>query len=128
MATEVKELATQTGKATEDIGKRVTAIQADSSDVVVAIERIESTIARIHDIQTTIASAVEEQTATTGEMGRSLSPRPPPGSGEIGAGIIAVAARRGGVLGPGAGQRRAPPVASAALSGQLDAAVRQFTL
>ena len=91
VATEVKELATQTGKATEDIGKRVTAIQSDSSDVVVAIERIEATIARINDIQTTIASAVEEQTATTSEMGRSLS-EAAAGSAEIGAGIVAVAA------------------------------------
>ncbi|MFC5382044.1 methyl-accepting chemotaxis protein [Aquipuribacter nitratireducens] len=90
VATEVKELATQTGKATDDIAKRVTAIQSDSADVVSAIERIESTIGRIHDIQTTIASAVEEQTATTGEMGRSLS-EAAAGSSEIGSGISAVA-------------------------------------
>ncbi|WP_380166381.1 methyl-accepting chemotaxis protein [Jannaschia sp. R86511] len=91
VATEVKELAAQTGKATEDIGKRVAAIQADSGDVVGAIDTIQSTIGRIHDIQTTIASAVEEQTATTAEMGRSLA-EAAAGSGEIGAGITAVAA------------------------------------
>ncbi|MFC3688960.1 methyl-accepting chemotaxis protein [Aquipuribacter hungaricus] len=126
VATEVKELATQTGKATEDIGKRVTAIQSDSSDVVVAIERIEATIARINDIQTTIASAVEEQTATTSEMGRSLS-EAAAGSAEIGAGIVAVAAA--------AEQSSAQAQTSAdatrglsTLSEQLDATVRQFTL
>ncbi|WP_380164597.1 methyl-accepting chemotaxis protein [Jannaschia sp. R86511] len=126
VATEVKELATQTGKATEDIGRRVTAIQADSSDVAVAIEKIESTIARIHDIQTTIASAVEEQTATTSEMGRSLS-EAAAGSGEIGAGITAVAAA--------AEQSSAQAQTSAdhtrglsALSEQLEATVRRFTL
>ena len=126
VATEVKELATQTGKATEDIGKRVTAIQSDSSDVVVAIERIEATIARINDIQTTIASAVEEQTATTSEMGRSLA-EAAAGSAEIGAGIVAVAAA--------AEQSSAQAQTSAdatrglsTLSEQLDATVRQFTL
>jgi methyl-accepting chemotaxis protein len=126
VATEVKELATQTGKATEDIGRRVTAIQADSSDVVVAIARIEATIARINDIQTTIASAVEEQTATTGEMGRSLA-EAAAGSAEIGAGIAAVAA---------AAQQsssRAQTSADATrglgtLSEQLHATVRGFTL
>ena len=55
-----------------------------------AIERIQETIGRIHDIQTTIASAVEEQTATTGEMGRSLA-EAAAGSSEIGAVISAVA-------------------------------------
>jgi len=126
VATEVKELATQTGKATEDIGRRVTAIQSDSSDVAVAIEKIESTIARIHDIQTTIASAVEEQTATTSEMGRSLS-EAAAGSGEIGAGITAVAAA--------AEESSAQAQASAdhtrgltALSEQLNATVGRFTL
>ncbi|MGM3042187.1 methyl-accepting chemotaxis protein, partial [Bacillus cereus group sp. BC46] len=62
VATEVKELASQTSKATEDIGKRVAAIQSDSGDVVTAIGSIQATIDRINDIQTTIASAVEEQT------------------------------------------------------------------
>lgn len=126
VATEVKELATQTGKATEDIGKRVTAIQADSSDVVSAIEKIEQTIARIHDIQTTIASAVEEQTATTSEMGRSLA-EAAAGSSEIGAGITAVAAA--------AEESSAQAQTSAehtrgltSLSEQLQTTVRQFTL
>ena len=126
VATEVKELATQTGKATEDISRRVTAIQADSSDVVVAIDRIESTIARINDIQTTIASAVEEQTATTSEMGRSLA-EAAAGSGEIGAGITAVAAA--------AEQSSAQAQASAehtgglsSLSAQLHATAARFTL
>ncbi|MFC5381094.1 methyl-accepting chemotaxis protein [Aquipuribacter nitratireducens] len=126
VATEVKELATQTGKATDDIAKRVTAIQSDSADVVSAIERIETTIGRIHDIQTTIASAVEEQTATTGEMGRSLS-EAAAGSSEIGSGISAVATA--------AEQSSAQAQTSAshtreltALSEQLTATVRRFTL
>lgn len=58
VATEVKELASQTGKAMEDIDRRFSAIQTDSGDVAVAIDTIPSTIGRIHDIQTIIASAV----------------------------------------------------------------------
>ncbi len=72
VATEVKGLATQTAAATEAISARVAAIQADTGDVVAAITEITDIIGRINDIQTSIASAVEEQTATTAEMGRSL--------------------------------------------------------
>ncbi|WP_067508818.1 methyl-accepting chemotaxis protein [Actinoplanes sp. TFC3] len=72
VASEVKDLAQETARATEDIGKRVTAIQADTSGAVEVIGRISEVIARINDFQTTIASAVEQQTATTGEMSRSI--------------------------------------------------------
>ena len=73
VATEVKELAQGTARATEDIARRVEAIQADTSGAVVAIGQISSVIARISEFQTTIASAVEEQTATTGETNRSVA-------------------------------------------------------
>jgi len=73
VANEVKELAQETARATEDIGRRVQAIQGDTSGAVEAIGRISEIIARISDFQTTIASAVEEQTATTQEMARSVS-------------------------------------------------------
>ena len=53
------------GASTEDIARRVEAIQADTSGAVAAIEQISETIAQINDFQTTIASAVEEQTVTT---------------------------------------------------------------
>ncbi|WP_432482047.1 methyl-accepting chemotaxis protein [Kineococcus esterisolvens] len=72
VAGEVKELAQQTARATEDIGRRVATIQADTSGAVTAISSISEVIARINDLQTTIASAVEEQTATTSEMSRSI--------------------------------------------------------
>jgi len=72
VASEVKDLAQETARATEDIAKRVDAIQSDTSGAVTAIEEISKVIARISDFQTTIASAVEEQTATTGEMNRSV--------------------------------------------------------
>ncbi len=72
VANEVKELAQETAKATEDIARRVQAIQGDTTAAVSAIEEISTIVAQISDRQTTIASAVEEQTATTNEMARSV--------------------------------------------------------
>jgi methyl-accepting chemotaxis protein len=73
VASEVKDLAQETAKATEDIGTRVNAIQQDTGGAVEVISRISDVIAQINDFQTTIASAVEQQTATTGEMSRSIA-------------------------------------------------------
>jgi methyl-accepting chemotaxis protein len=73
VAAEVKDLAQETARATDDISRRVEAIQADTTGAVVAIEEITRVITRISEFQTTIASAVEEQTATTDEMNRSVS-------------------------------------------------------
>jgi methyl-accepting chemotaxis protein len=72
VANEVKELAQETAKATEDIARRVLSIQGDTTAAVAAIEEISSIVGQISDRQTTIASAVEEQTATTNEMSRSV--------------------------------------------------------
>jgi methyl-accepting chemotaxis protein len=83
VASEVKDLAQETARATEDIGSRVNAIQQDTSGAVEVINRISEVIAQINDFQTTIASAVEEQTATTGEMSRSI--------GEVAAGSSRIA-------------------------------------
>ncbi|MFL6174218.1 MAG: GAF domain-containing protein, partial [Marmoricola sp.] len=73
VANEVKELAKETARATEDIGQKIEAIQADTQGAVAAIAEISEVIGRINDIQTTIASAVEEQTATTNEIARSVT-------------------------------------------------------
>lgn len=73
VANEVKELAKETAKATDDIGRRIDAIQGDSLDAVAAIESIGNIVAQIDGIQGTIASAVEEQTATTNEMARNVA-------------------------------------------------------
>ncbi|WP_229072928.1 methyl-accepting chemotaxis protein [Actinoplanes sp. DH11] len=73
VAGEVKELAQETAKATETISRRVQEIQSDTASAVAAIERISEVIIRISDYQTTIASAVEEQTATAGEISRSVT-------------------------------------------------------
>jgi methyl-accepting chemotaxis protein len=73
VANEVKDLAQETARATEDIASRVESIQADTTQAVAAIQEISHVIERINDYQTTIASAVEEQTATTAEMTRSVN-------------------------------------------------------
>ena len=73
VANEVKELANQTAKATEDISNKIQAIQVDSKSSEEAIQNISTIINRINDISSTIASAVEEQTATTNEIGRNIT-------------------------------------------------------
>ncbi|MFB9376089.1 methyl-accepting chemotaxis protein [Kineococcus gynurae] len=73
VAGEVKELAQQTARATEDITSRVAATQADSAAATAAISEIAEVIARIDALQTTIAAAVEEQSVTTAEMVRNVT-------------------------------------------------------
>ncbi|BBH69799.1 chemotaxis protein [Actinoplanes sp. OR16] len=73
VAGEVKELAQQTAKATEEITARIGAIQGSSESAARAIHEIRDVIQQIGDYTTTIASAVEEQTATTGEMSRTVA-------------------------------------------------------
>jgi len=73
VANEVKELAKETAKATEDISQRIDAIQTDTGGAVTAITEITKVIGQINEASTTIASAVEEQSATTVEIGRSIS-------------------------------------------------------
>jgi methyl-accepting chemotaxis protein len=90
VANEVKELAQETARATEDISRRVDAIQSDTTSAVAAIGEIGEIIARINDYQLTIASAVEQQTATTNEMNRSVT-EAATGSAEIAANVSGVA-------------------------------------
>ncbi len=73
VANEVKELAKETAKATEDISRKIEAIQADTKGAIEGITEISQIIAQISDIQTTIATAVEEQTATTNEISRNVN-------------------------------------------------------
>jgi methyl-accepting chemotaxis protein len=90
VAGEVKDLAQETAKATEDIARRVEAIQADTGNAVAAISEISEIIARINDYQLTIASAVEEQTATSGEMNRGVT-QAASGTGRIAESVAGVA-------------------------------------
>jgi methyl-accepting chemotaxis protein len=73
VANEVKELAKESAKATEDISRKIEAIQADTKGAIEGITEISQIIAQINDIQNTIATAVEEQTATTNEISRNVN-------------------------------------------------------
>lgn len=73
VANEVKELAKQTAAATEDISQKIEAIQNDTKGAVAAIQQIGKIIGHINDYQNTIASAVEQQAATTAEIARNAS-------------------------------------------------------
>lgn len=70
VANEVKELAKQTAKATEDITNKITAIQKDSTDAVSVISEISTSIDKLNGLSGAIAASVEEQTATTNEVSR----------------------------------------------------------
>ena len=70
VANEVKELAKQTAKATDDITNRINAIQGDSKDAVTAINGISTVIEKLNSISVAIAAAVEEQAATANEVAR----------------------------------------------------------
>jgi len=90
VANEVKELAKETAKATEDISRKIEAIQADTTGAVLSIKQIGEVISQINDISNTIASAVEEQTATATEMSRNVA-EAAKGTSEIAQNITSVA-------------------------------------
>jgi methyl-accepting chemotaxis protein len=126
VAGEVKELAQETAKATETIGRLVQAIQADTGAATGAIERIGEVIERISEYQTSIAGAVEEQTATAAEMNRSVG-EAADGSEQIAAAIGAVAEAASAATADVARSREAAAELTRA-SGQLRDAVGQFRL
>lgn len=73
VANEVKELAKQTSKATEDITKKIEAIQNDSKNAVTAVSGISTAIEKVNGYTSNIAVAVEEQAATTSEVNRVIA-------------------------------------------------------
>jgi hemerythrin-like metal-binding protein len=73
VASEVKSLARQTAESTADVGRRIAAIQADTSAAIAAISAISQRIGKLNEVQQTVASAVEEQSATTQEMSRTIA-------------------------------------------------------
>jgi methyl-accepting chemotaxis protein len=126
VANEVKELAKETAKATEDIGAKVEAIQNDAKGAVQAIDEITTVIGRINDIQNTIASAVEEQTGTTNEISRNIS-ETARGSSDIASNITGVAsAAKETEHSAGVSQQAAQELSK--LAGKLGGVVSQFKL
>jgi methyl-accepting chemotaxis protein len=125
VANEVKELAQETAKATEDIARRVEAIQGDTTAAVSAIEEISHIVAQISDRQTTIASAVEEQTATTHEISRSVQ-EAATGSTEIAGNITGVSSAADSTT-QALTQTRTAVDELSRMAGELRASVGRFT-
>ena len=124
VANEVKELAKQTAKATEDIGRQIEDIQANAKGAVLAIREVSSVINQINDISYNIASAVEEQTATTSEIGRNVG-EAAKGTGDIAKNITGVAsAARETTQGANETQKAASALSS--LASELQSLVSKF--
>jgi len=116
VANEVKELAKETARATEEIGQKIEAIQGDSKAAVKAIGEVSGIIHQINDLSNTIASAVEEQTATTNEIGRNVA-EAAKGTTEIARNITGVAtAAQNTTSGAGDTQKAATSLAEMAAS------------
>jgi len=126
VANEVKELAKQTAKATEDISQRIGAIQTDARSAVEAIQMIGEIIGQVNDITSTIATAVEQQSATTSEMSRNVT-EAAKGSGEVAKNITGVAtAAQSTSSGASDSQRAAQQLAR--MSTELRELVGQFKI
>jgi methyl-accepting chemotaxis protein len=72
VATEVKQLASQTARATEEIARKIQMVQGSTDSAVGGIRGMADVILQIHDISTTLAGAMEEQSAATGEIARNV--------------------------------------------------------
>ena len=126
VANEVKELAKQTAKATEDISRKITAIQTDTKSAVAAIATVSGVINQINEISATIAAAVEEQSATTNEMTRNAG-EAARGAGDISDNIKGVAQAAAGTLSRAQeSQKAAQELAS--ISTQIASLMRQFKI
>ena len=124
VANEVKELANQTAKATEDISNKIQAIQTDTQSAVDAIGKISTVIGQISDISNTIASAVEEQSATTNEITRNVT-EASRGSQEIAQNITGVAEAAHSTT-QGASDTQAASDELAKLAAELQSVVNEF--
>jgi methyl-accepting chemotaxis protein len=126
VANEVKELAKQTAKATEDISQKIVAIQADTKGAVAAIGTVSGVIDRINDISATIASAAEQQSATTNEMTRNAS-EAAEGADNISTSMCGVAHAAEGTLSRAqSSQKAAQELTSIAM--ELSGMMRQFKI
>ncbi|MEZ4338557.1 MAG: methyl-accepting chemotaxis protein [Sandaracinaceae bacterium] len=126
VANEVKELAKETARATEDIAGKIDAIQTDSAEAVSAIERIGQIIGRVDEIQTTIAKAVDEQTATTADIARSVG-EAARSSNEIAANVSSVA-EAAQITAEGAASTQTAAEQLGAVSRELDTLLGRFTI
>ena len=126
VANEVKELAKQTATATEDIGRKIIAIQAATKGAVAAIGTVSGVINQIDDISATIATAVEEQSATTNEMTRNAS-EAASGAGDISVSIGGVAHAAEGTLSRAQESQKAAEELTS-IAAQLGSLMQQFKI
>jgi methyl-accepting chemotaxis protein len=126
VASEVKDLSQSTSRATEDVSARIAALQADAEAAVAAIARITEVIGEIDETQATIASAVEQQSATTAEIGSNVNDTAL-ASTQIARGISTVASTASDTADGARGTNEAAGDL-AKLAGELDALVREFSL
>ena len=124
VANEVKELAHETGRATEDIRQKIDAIQDDTGEAVEAIGKIGTIINKISDFQNTIASAVEQQTSTTCEISRNVS-EAAIGSAEIAQNITQVVSAAESTA-EGAGNMQMSALELARMAADLRSLVEQY--
>jgi methyl-accepting chemotaxis protein len=126
VANEVKELAKETAKATEDISRKIAAIQTDTQSAVAAIATVSGVIDQVNQISATIAAAVEEQSATTDEMIRNTR-EAASGATDISSNIGGVAKAADGTLARAQeSQQAAEELASVA--SQISSLMRQFKI
>jgi methyl-accepting chemotaxis protein len=125
VANEVKELAKQTAKATEEISQKIEAIQGVTKGAVTAIEEIGTIINQINDISNSIASAVEEQTVTTNEIGRSVT-EAAQGVNDIARNISGVATAAKSTT-QGANDTKTASLELSEMAARLQASVSKFT-
>jgi len=124
VANEVKELAKETARATEDISVRIAAIQVDTKNAVHAIGEISTIIGQINDISGTIAGAVEEQSATSIDIGRNVA-ESARGSADIAKNITTVAVSADEAMN-GAEQTQAAAAELSRMSGELREVLSRF--
>jgi len=124
VAGEVKDLAQETAKATEDISRKTAAIQSTTSDVTQAIAQIAEVVDHINELQTAIAAAVEEQSATAAEISRNVA-QVSSATGDIAQNITGVAEAAGSTAhGADVAQQSAGELA--ALAGRVHGLVETF--
>jgi methyl-accepting chemotaxis protein len=126
VANEVKELAKETARATEEISQKIDAIQSDTKAAIKAIADVSEIINQVNDISSTIASAVEEQTATTNEIGRNVTDAAR-GTSEIAVSIRHVASSTDETTAAARGIEEAARTLTS-MSTQLAALVDRFTI
>jgi len=125
VANEVKELAKETARATEDISQKIEAIQSDTKGAVKAIDAISAVINQINEISSSIASAVEQQTATTNEISHNVM-EASKGTSGIAQNIMAVAMTAKSTT-QGANDSQSAAQEVALMAAELQELVSQFT-